>query len=426
MSQALLDTLLKGTLRDPDGSGFLSVPVASVVIARNLASQAPDLVAQLRLGKRLAVVTDPQTRAVMGEAVADALRREHDVNEIVFDHSPHPDMEAVAFVRERCGADDGVVGVGSGSINDIAKHAAHMGGKPYAVFGTAPSMNGYTSVAAAITEDGLKKSLPSTAPRGVFLDLGVLARAPKRLIAAGIGDSICRATAQVDWLMAHLLLGKKYRDAPFMLLKEDEKQMLSRIGAIVSGDESAIELLARTLVMSGFGMTICGGSYPASEGEHLIAHYIDMLGHDLPLAYHGEHIAVTTITMAALQETVIAEEKLTIKPSADTLDDFVAHFGEDLGKSCWDAWLPKRLDADRAAALTRKLASDWADIKARLKQVGRPSAEIARDLKAAGAPTTPAAVGIPESFYRDAVANARRIRDRFTFLDLAVAAGHAP
>ena len=35
--------------------------------------------------------------------------------------------------------------------------------------------------------------------------------------------------------------------------------------------------LARTLVLSGIGMTICGGSYPASQGEHLISHYIDML-----------------------------------------------------------------------------------------------------------------------------------------------------
>ncbi len=424
MSQKLLDALLGGTLRDPDGPGLLNVPVASVVIARDLARRAADLVAPLGFGKRIAVVMDKNTRTVMGEAVAASLRTSHEVNEIVFDHSPHPDMDAVAFARSRTPNDDAVVGVGSGSINDITKYTAHLNKKPYAVFGTAPSMNGYTSVAAALTEDGLKKSLPSTAPRGVFLDLGVLAHAPKRLIAAGIGDSVCRATAQVDWLMANLLLGTKYREAPFMLLKDDEEQLIARIGDIVSGDEDAIALLARTLVMSGFGMTICGGSYPASQGEHLIAHYVDMLGQNLPLAYHGEHIAVTTMTMARLQEKLLSQDNLKISPSSDTLDDFTAHFGQELGRTCWEAWLPKRIDADKAATLNRTLSADWPQMRAKLKAVGRSSAEIGGALSEAGAPITADAVGIPRAFYGEAVRHARQIRDRFTSLDLASATGH--
>jgi glycerol-1-phosphate dehydrogenase [NAD(P)+] len=423
MSKALLDKLLAGTLRDPDGVGMLSVPVKTVVLGHNLAPDAADLVAPLSFGNSIALVMDPQTRAVMGEGVAAGLRYRYAVNEIVFRHSPHPDMDAVAFVRARSANDDGVVAVGSGSINDIAKHAAHIDRKPYAVFGTAPSMNGYTSVAAPLTEGGLKKSLASTAPLGVFLDLGVLARAPKRLIAAGIGDSVCRATAQVDWLMAHLLLDTPYREAPFMLLAEDEEALLGRIGDIISGDEAAIEVLARTLVMSGFGMTICGGSYPASQGEHLIAHYIDMLGQNLPAAYHGEHIAVTTTTMAALQERILSQATLTITPSAETLDDFTAHFGDELGRECWKAWLPKHIDAARAASLTRKLAQDWDAIRDKLKRVGRPAADIGRALNKAGAPTTPDAVGIPKAFYNEAILNARLIRDRFTMLDLAFASG---
>lgn len=423
MSKALLDKLLAGSLRDPDSGGVLSVPVKIVVLGRHLANTAADLLAPLSFGKSIAVVMDRQTRAVMGEGVAASLRANHNVNEIVFDHSPHPDMDAVTFVRARCENSDGVIAVGSGSLNDIAKHAAHMNRKPYAVFGTAPSMNGYTSVAAALTEDGLKKSLPSTAPLGVFLDLGVLASAPKRLIAAGIGDSICRATAQVDWLMAHLLLGKPYREAPFLLLAEDEKALIANIKGIVEGDDAKIEVLARTLVMSGFGMTICGGSYPASQGEHLIAHYIDMLGQDLPAAYHGEHIAVTTTTMAALQEKILSKDKLTVSPSTESLDDFTRHFGHDLGRECWKAWLPKHIDAGQAAMLNRKLAQDWNDIRRKLKGVGRPAADIDGDLKNAGAPTDPQMVGIPKAFYEEAVSHARWIRDRFTSLDLAVACG---
>ena len=68
----------------------------------------------------------------------------------------------------------------------------------------------------------------------------------------------------------------------------------AKAGALVAGDIGAMEVLARTLVLSGLGMTICGGSYPASQGEHLISHYIDMLGDpSWPASFHGEHIAVT-------------------------------------------------------------------------------------------------------------------------------------
>ena len=96
-------------------------------------------------------------------------------------------------------------------------------------------MNGYTSVSAAITENGLKKSLPATLPKGVFLDLDVMAAAPQRLIASGFGDSLARATAQTDWLMAHLLLGKPYRETPFMLLADDEDAMIAAAPALEGG-----------------------------------------------------------------------------------------------------------------------------------------------------------------------------------------------
>ena len=98
-----------------------------------------------------------------------------------------------------------LIAVGSGTINDLCKYAAHLDRKPYAVFGTAPSMNGYTSANAAITVNGLKKSLAATMPAGVFLDLAVLAAAPPRMIRSGLGDSLCRPTAQADWLLSHRL-----------------------------------------------------------------------------------------------------------------------------------------------------------------------------------------------------------------------------
>jgi glycerol-1-phosphate dehydrogenase [NAD(P)+] len=328
-------------------------------------------------------------------------------------------MDAVNGVMARTGTADALIAVGSGSVNDITKYTAHLTGKPYAVFGTAPSMNGYTSVSAAITEGGLKKSLPAVLPKGVFLDLDVMAAAPQRLIASGFGDSLARATAQTDWLMAHLLLGKPYRETPFMLLADDEDAMIAAAPALKAGDVAAIELLVRTLVMSGLGMTLCGGSYPASQGEHLIAHYIDMRGQNLPQAYHGEHIAVTTLTMARLQERMLALPALQLTPTQDTEASMIEKFGEEVGRACWAAFHPKVFDWGAAGELNRKLAIEWPAIRGRLRSVARSEKELKKALLAVGAPTTPEDVGLPLPFYSEAVKNARLIRDRFTMLDLA-------
>jgi glycerol-1-phosphate dehydrogenase [NAD(P)+] len=423
MSQQTLERILAGTLPNPDGPGILSVPVRSVVIDSNLTRAAAELVSKLDLGKHLAVVMDPATARVMGNAVAETLTTQHRVSSVVMEDAPHPDMEAVRRVVGQSADANGLIAVGSGSINDITKHAAHLTGKPYAVFGTAPSMNGYTSVNAAITEDGLKKSLASTAPRGVFLDLGVLGAAPRRLIAAGFGDSICRATAQTDWLLSHLLLDTPYREAPFALLAEDEAALVSSAAALAQGDRSAISLLAHTLVMSGFGMTICGGSYPASQSEHLIAHYMDMLGTDLPQALHGEHIAVTTLSIARLQEHILGLQTLRIRRNDDSQAAFCQSFGAALGAACWTLYQSKHLDDALVNRLQKTINDRWPEIRARLKRVGRSADEMEAALTAAGAPTSPAMVGIPAPFYREALLNARKIRERFGVLDLAEAAG---
>ncbi|WP_413990473.1 iron-containing alcohol dehydrogenase [Labrys okinawensis] len=423
MSQLLLHRLLEGTLTDSETGERLSVPVRKVTIGTGLGPVAAQLVASLGLGRRLAVVMDPDTRRAMGEAVAGALSAGHLVESIVLDAHPHPDMEVVEEVRAMSREADGLIAVGSGSINDIVKHAAHLSGKPYAVFGTALSMNGYTSSSAAITEKGLKKSLASTAPQGVFLDLDVLAAAPKRLIAAGFGDSICRCTAQTDWLMSHLIRDTRYREIPFALQREEEAALMAHPGRLIAGDREAVALLARMLVLSGFGMTLAGGSYPASQSEHLVAHYIDMRGQNLPRAYHGEHIAVTTVTVARLQERMLGRTSLAIRASADTPALFAREFGAQLGAECWSAFEPKLLDEEGAAALNRRLAADWPDIRRRLLAVSRPSTEVKAALQSVDAPVKPADVGIPDPFYSEALRNARRIRDRFGVLDLAEAAG---
>jgi glycerol-1-phosphate dehydrogenase [NAD(P)+] len=424
MPEDTLARLLAGTFPDPEDGQPLVAPIRTVVIEESLSGREAALVEGLALGKRLAVVSDPTTRRVMGRRVEQALGRVGEVQSVVLSEHPEPDLETVDRLRTAAADADALIAVGSGTINDLCKYASALDGRPFVVFATAPSMNGYTSVNAAITIEGHKRSLPAQAAAGVFLDLRILAAAPARLIRAGLGDSLCRCTAQADWLLAHLLLGRPYREAPYALLAEDEAALLERPEALLSGDLKTIRRLVRTLVLSGFGMTLCGGSDPASQGEHLISHYADMMGDPgWPESFHGEQIGMTTLTMARLQARMLAGPPPRVQPSATDEAALIEHFGRDLGRSCWREFRKKRVDPGAAIQLNDRLAASWDEIRARIAGVHRSPGQLCEILERAGAPTTPEALGWPRDFYRDAVRHAREIRNRYTFLDLAADSG---
>ena len=424
MPRSLLERLLAGDFADPDDGSPLEVPTRTVVIADSLAGDEVDLVAALGMGRRLAVVSDETTHRVLGARVLRALEGIAEVTDIRLPGRPHADAGTAAAIRRDTAACDGLIAVGAGTVNDLCKYAAAQDGKPYAVFATAPSMNGYTSVNAAITVDGHKKSLPATAASGVFMDLAVLSEAPPRMIRSGLGDSICRPTAQADWLLAHLLLGREYREAPFALLADNEADLFAHSEALMRGDLAAMRRLACTLTLSGFGMTICGGSYPASEGEHLISHYVEMLApDDWPEAFHGEQIGVTTLTMARLQERLIEDAPPHLRASEPDEASITAHFGHEMGPACWAEFQGKRLDEAGAEALNARLAGCWDDFRERLGAVMVAAATLEAVLLRAGAPTRPQDLGWPRVFYDDAVRHAREIRNRYTFLDLAADSG---
>ncbi|MDO8358577.1 MAG: sn-glycerol-1-phosphate dehydrogenase [Devosia sp.] len=393
------------------------------MIAPSLAGMERELVTALGFGRTLAVVSDETTHGILGKQVERALDGGHSVISVVLPEGPHPDGDTVARLRIAATSADALIAVGSGTINDLCKYASAQDGKPYAVFATAPSMNGYTSVNAAITMHGHKLSLPAQAPAGAFFDLTILSAAPSRLVRAGLGDSLCRTTAQADWLLAHLLFDQPFRELPYELLQEDEGPLFAHAEGLVRGDLEAIERLVRTLVLSGFGTAIVGNSQPASQGEHLISHYIDMFADPArPLVYHGEQVGVTTLSMVRLQERMLDAPPL-FHADTQTAADFRARYGDELGASCWSEFEKKRLTAEGADALNARAASQWSGICRRIAAILLPSAHLRAVLSAAGADLTPEAIHLSRPFYETALLHCREIRNRYTFLDLAADTG---
>jgi glycerol-1-phosphate dehydrogenase [NAD(P)+] len=422
MTPDTLDQLIAGTFPNPDGTGTVGVTTRSLKIAPSLAGMELDLVKPLGFGRALAVVSDQTTHDVLGARVVAALAGSFDVRDVVLPTGPYPDDETVEVVRQATKSADAVIAVGSGVINDICKYATALDGKPYAVFATAPSMNGYTSVNAAITEHGHKKSLAAQAPVGAFFDLQILAASPARMIRSGLGDSLCRTTSQADWLLAHLLFDQPYRNLPYVLLSEDESPLFESADALMAGDIAAMERLVRTLVLSGFGTAIYGTSAPASQGEHLISHYIDMLGPDRPMVFHGEQVGVTTLTMVRLQEKML-ETTPVVRADQETLETFTARYGAELAQSCWDDFSKKRVAAADVDALNHRIAQRWDGVRDRVSDILLKSSYLEKVLRTAGNPMKPGEIHVARDFYDQAILRSREIRNRYTFLDLAAGTG---
>jgi glycerol-1-phosphate dehydrogenase [NAD(P)+] len=420
---SLIEDLVAERWRDPATGQPVRTDTRAIVIERSLEGGEAELIAPLALGERLAVISDRNTFDALGRRVARALARIATVDDVVLD-APRADLATVDELRARTAGAEALIAVGSGTLNDLCKYLAHQSGRPYAVFATAPSMNGYVTATASLDRGGVKVSLRARSPVAALFDLEVLRQAPARLIRAGIGDAICRTTAQTDWLLGHYLRDYSYSAAPYLFQIEDEPYLLSHAAAVVQGDLEGVAALTRLLVLAGLGMVMVGGSQPASMGEHLVSHYIDMMAEPHPGSLHGEQVGVATLTLSRLQHALLrATRPPEVRPTRLDRGTMRARYGATLGDQLIAQFKAKALDEAAAAQVNARLAEVWPSMSAQLREVMLPTARLQDALAAAGAPTTGAELGLRSDFYREAVRHAREIRDRYSILDLAGDAG---
>jgi glycerol-1-phosphate dehydrogenase [NAD(P)+] len=411
--------LVSGQFRLPETGEAPACPIKSIVIEPSLNGGEYDLLKSLSLPSSLAIVCDQNTHDVLGARIAAAVPSAR----LIVLSAPKANQETVDQLVDEARHEDALVAVGSGSLNDIVKFASRQRQSPYAVFATAPSMNGYVTSTASISRGGEKLSLPASPPKGAFFDLTVLANAPYRLIKAGVGDSLCRSTAEVDWYLSHLLLDTAFMDTPFALQRADEAKLLKNTDKLRHGAPKLIEPLVRLLVLGGLGMMIAGSSQPGSQAEHLISHYIDMLHRPHPGSLHGEQIGLSTRTMARLQHLVLdLDEAPVLAKTRIEAHGMRRRFGER-SAAIEAAFVTKALSGSHLENVNGRLATCWKTIGNRLRARALELRVLERCLNSADIAANPEELGIDQTFYREAVLHARELRNRFTMLDLAADSG---
>ncbi|APR97936.2 sn-glycerol-1-phosphate dehydrogenase [Wolbachia endosymbiont of Folsomia candida] len=331
---------------------------------------------------------------------------------MTIDSGVTPSLEIVDLVRSKAKDSDLIVAFGSGTINDICKYASYLEGKDYISFPTAASMNGYTSANASILVNGHKKSFEAHLPKAIYIDIDILTNAPLRLTLSGFADFICRSTVQADWLLSHLLFGTEYNELPFSLTNDLEQVLLRDYIKLTQKDKDTILSLMKALLTSGSGMVIAKGSYPASQGEHMIAHAMEMITEDYS-SLHGEKIAVTTLTMAHLQEQMLSIQNPTIKPSG--VD--VKHIMECFSNIEFAKTLEQKQTMQQKAEET--IRKEWRHISNVIKQNLFPAQHLQKIFAELSIPHLPEHLGWNKEQYCKVVNLAFATRDRFTFLDFA-------
>lgn len=423
----LIDDVCAGGWHHPDTGAVIEVAFKRIDIAEDLVDSATDRVREVMPATRYAIVSDTRTHDALAHRLVAQMNAQPGISadDIVLD-DPHADEATVARVGELTRHADAVIAVGSGTINDLCKHATALDRREYCVFGTAASMNGYASATASVTlADGMKATLSSHAAKGVFLDLGIASAAPKYLAAAGFGDALCRSTAQVDWYLSHRLHGTVYSDAPFELHADDEARLVEQAAGVGRQDTNAIGALHRVLTLGGLGISVVGSSHPGSMGEHQISHWIDnFAGSAHPGSIHGQQVGIASMSMARLQAALLAErEPPTVKVTRVDEQAIRKRYPTAAVDGVLQVAKAKALDANAAAAFNDKLVEHWPSMRDRLLGMHVPPATLESHLQAAGTPLTPADIGLDPGLYQTAVRHAAEIRDRYSMLDLASDAG---
>ena len=220
----------------------------------------------------------------------------------------HADNRGVALVEEALEKREGtdlLLAIGSGTIHDLSRYVAYKKGIPFVSVPTAASVDGFVSTVAAMTWNGMKKTIPAAAPIYVYADTEIFSHAPYRLTASGASDLFGKYVALADWKIAHEVTGEYICDRVCEMEMEALRELCQCIDRLREGDTDACEKLMYALLLSGLAMQMIGNSRPASCAEHHVSHLWEMeIINDYVDALHGEKVSIGLVLNIELYEKI--------------------------------------------------------------------------------------------------------------------------
>ncbi len=413
------------------------VPFRHIQVGSGLVAQIPALIEKL-LGRKPArpvVIFDSAIESIICAGVVEPLRAAGLPVEKHAMHAEPGHLLDSALENGNEAADaigptaDFLIGAGSGVISDATKWIATRLNVPFLVLGTAPSMNGYTSITATITQNKIKLSEFLNPADAVLMEVDIVKDAPMPMIHAGIGDLAARAICNADWKLSELLHGTYFCPLPYQMTAENERKYLAAAPAIARRDPEAMAVLSEAILLSGLSMTVLEGeTSPSSGAEHVLSHFWDFLTHvrGAEKNFHGAQVGVGTIIMlnayAHLKEIdprkIDPQEVLRRRPSLEQIEAEHRELYGDKAVSFNAVARKKRLPDAELVGYLHRVLDGWDNMLAELEPYIAPVEKIRVPFEQAGVPYSLASIHRTPEQAREALVRGSFYRPRYTLLDL--------
>lgn len=397
--------------------------VKEILIQSGAISQVPDIIRK-HCGSRAFLIADRNTFEAAGEAVCNHMQAENlPFSKYVFEQSPEPDEFAIGQVvmhfDTRC---DFILGIGSGTMNDIGKVIAKVTGLPYLIVGTAPSMDGYTSATSSVIGNGIKFSLSTVCPTVVVADLEIMCKAPLKLLQAGLGDMLAKYISICEWRLSHLITGEYYCEKVATLVRGALKKCMS-VESLADPAPETIRPIVEGLILSGMAMDFAGLSRPASGTEHYFSHIWDMraLEFQTPCDLHGIQCGVAALPCLRIYQFISS-----VVPDRQKALNFVRNFKiEDwnsfltrfLGKSAQGLIEMEKKDQKYDLSSHQRrldvMVAHWEDILQIILEELPAYEQVEQFMRKHGMPVTPAELGHSDIEVRNTYSATKDIREKY-------------
>ena len=317
------------------------------------------------------------------------------------------DVDEIVRLSRNCG---GVLSVGSGTLNDICRLAAYRACREFAIFATAPSMDGFASADAPIIENGFKSSYPAKQPDILIGDTEILARAPARLKSAGFGDMLGKYAAAVDWRVSRLLTGEHFCENACNMSLGAADKIFRAAGKVLADDPAVAGQIFECLILTGIGMAHTGNSRPGSGTEHIVSHFWDIarIATGEQPDFHGLQVGVATLLIARLYSDLAKYERAALAPERTDWDKVYEAYGAMSGDvrrlnnpSVMDEIIPGSVE------------KHWQEIRGYIKQY-LDADKLAAAMRTAGCPTDIGGIGISTGLCATAIEYHPYMRHRMT------------
>ncbi len=273
-----------------------------------------------------------------------------------------------------------------------------------------------------MTFKGAKKTLQTVAPKAVVADLEIIASAPQKMTASGVGDMLSKYISIADWHVGHLISGEYY--CPFVANLElaAVDLILRQIDGIASRDLASIGSLVEGLLLSGIAMQMVEITRPGSSFEHHFSHFLEIvpLGGNIDHhALHGEKVGIASIIAAkyypvfAKQLERIVTENRANRFAIERVKDYYAPYPQGV----LDLVLDENVPTVSALLKPALLKQNFKRVTEIANGLPHPDALI-KALKTVRGYTDYREIGIEPEQFRHIMKICCYIRNRFTMLRL--------